>query len=122
MREAAAKGFVSKNRLRALERAKAELEGQRGQDSASIAQSRQQAGESQLQALEARSNYYERIATELREVETSLNDVLPKLAAAREQLARTEIRSPAAGTVVGLSVFTPGGVIEPGARLMDIRA
>jgi len=120
MREAAAKGFVSKNRLRALERAKAELEGQRGQDSASIAQSRQQAGESQLQALEARSNYYERIATELREVETSLNDVLPKLAAAREQLARTEIRSPAAGTVVGLSVFTPGGVIEPGARLMEI--
>lgn len=120
MRDAAAKGFVSKNRLRALERAKADLEGQRGQDAASIAQSQQQAGESELLALEARSTYFERISAELREVESNLNDVLPRLAAAREQLARTEIRSPATGTVVGLTVFTPGGVIEPGAKLMDI--
>jgi HlyD family type I secretion membrane fusion protein len=120
LKEAAAKGFVSQNRLRALERVRADLEGQRGQYSATIDQTRSQAGESRLQALEAQSNYMERVATELREVEASLNDVLPKLAAARDQLARTEIRAPVAGTVVGLTVFTPGGVIEPGQRLMDI--
>jgi len=120
MREAAQKGFVSQNRIRALERAKADLEGQRGQYSATIAQSQGQASESRLQVLEAQSNYLERIATELREVETNLNDVLPRLNAARDQLARTEIRSPATGTVVGLTVFTPGGVIEPGQKLMDI--
>jgi HlyD family secretion protein len=120
MRTAAEKGFVSKNRIRALERAKADLEGQRGQYAATIAQSQGQASESRLQSLEAQSNYMERVATELREVEASLSDVLPKLNAARDQLARTEIRSPASGTVVGLTVFTPGGVIEPGAKLMDI--
>lgn len=120
MREAADKGFVSKNRIRALERAKAELEGQRGQYSATIAQSAGQASESQLQSLEAQSNYMERVATELRDVENSLNDVLPKLNAARDQLARTEIRAPVSGSVVGLTVFTPGGVIEPGQKLMDI--
>lgn len=120
LKEAAAKGFVSQNRLRALERVRADLEGQRGQYSATIDQTRSQAGESRLQALEAQSNYMERVATELREVEASLNDVLPKLAAARDQLARTEIRAPVSGTVVGLTVFTPGGVIEPGQRLMDI--
>jgi HlyD family secretion protein len=106
--------------LRALERAKAELEGQRGQISATIQQSRGQASETQLQSLEAQSNYFERVASELREVEVSLNDVLPKLAAARDQLARIEIRAPVAGAVVGLSVFTPGGVIQPGQKLMDI--
>ena len=120
MREAANKGFVSKNRIRALERAKAELEGQRGQYSATIAQSAGQASESRLQSLEAQSNYMERVATELRDVENSLNDVLPKLNAARDQLARTEIRAPVSGSVVGLTVFTPGGVIEPGQKLMDI--
>ena len=120
LREAAAKGFVSQNRLRALERTKADLQGQRGQYAATVDATRSQAGESRLQILEAQSTYMERIATELREVEASLNDVLPKLSAAREQLARTEIRAPVAGTVVGLSVFTPGGVIEPGQRLMDI--
>jgi len=120
MREAADKGFVSKNRVRALERAKADLEGQRGQYSATIAQSQGQASESRLQSLEAQSNYMERVASEFREVEASLNDVLPKLNAARDQLARTEIRAPVGGAVVGLTVFTPGGVIQPGQKLMDI--
>jgi HlyD family secretion protein len=120
MREAAEKGFVSKNRLRALERARADLEGQRGQIAATIQQSRGQASESELQSLEAESSYHERIATELREVQAGLSDVLPKLSAARDQLARTEIRSPASGTVVGLTVFTPGGVIQPGQKLMDV--
>ena len=79
-----------------------------------------QAGETRLQVLEAQSNYLERVATELRDVEASLGDVLPKLSAARDQLARIEIRAPATGTVVGLTVFTPGGVIAPGQKLLDI--
>ena len=73
-----------------------------------------------IPSLEAQGSYMERVASELREVEASLNDVTPKLQAARDQLARIEIRSPASGTVVGLTVFTPGGVIEPGQKLMDI--
>ena len=120
MREAAEKGFVAKNRLRALERARADLEGQRGQYASTIQQSRAQAGESRLQSLEAQSSYYDKVATELRDVETGLSDVLPKLNAARDQLARIEIRAPVSGTVVGLTVFTPGGVVEPGQKLMDI--
>jgi HlyD family secretion protein len=120
LRGVAEEGFVSQSRIRALERARAELIGQRGQSSATVAQSRDQAGESRLQSLEAQSDYLARSATELRDVEAALNEVVPKLAAARDQLARTVIRSPATGTVVGLQVFTPGGVIAPGQRLMDV--
>lgn len=120
LREVAEKGFVSKTRVRALERAKAELEGQSGQYSATVASSQGQASETRLQVLEARSNYMDKVTTELRDVETMLNEILPKLNAARDQLARTEIRSPATGTVVGLTVFTPGGVIAAGQKLMDV--
>jgi HlyD family secretion protein len=120
LRQVAAEGFVSQSRIRALERTRAELQGQRGQYSATVAQTRDQAGESRLQSLEAQSNYFERSASELRDVESALNEVLPKLDAARDQLARTEIRSPATGTVVGLQVFTPGGVIAAGQRLLDV--
>jgi HlyD family secretion protein len=120
LRTVADQGFVSKNRIRALERTRAELEGQRGQYTATVAQSGSQAGESRLQALEAQSTYQERIATELREVETALGDIQPRWNAARDQLARTEIRAPASGAVVGLSVFTPGGVIAAGQKLMDV--
>ena len=120
LREVAEKGFVSKTRVRALERAKAELEGQSGQYSATVAQSRGEASETRLQVLEAQTSYMDKVTTELREVETMLNEILPKLNAARDQLARTEIRSPATGTVVGLTVFTPGGVIAAGQKLMDV--
>ena len=120
LRTVAEKGFVSRSRIRALERTKADLEGQRGQYAATVAQSGSQAGESRLQILEAQNNYYERVASELREVETTLADILPKWEAARDQLARTQIRSPATGAVVGLSIFTPGGVIAAGQKLMDI--
>ncbi len=120
LRPVAAKGFVSQTRLRELERMRAELQGQRGQYAASVAQTREAARESQIQRLEAERTFTERTAADLRDVEVRLGELLPKLGAAREQLARTEIRSPATGAVVGLTVFTPGGVIQPGQKLMDI--
>lgn len=40
--------------------------------------------------------------------------------AAQEELARLEIRAPADGMVVGLAAHTVGGVVAPGARLMDV--
>ena len=35
-------------------------------------------------------------------------------------LANADIRAPVGGIVVGLNVFTRGGVVAPGARLLDI--
>ena len=40
--------------------------------------------------------------------------------AAREQLARALVRAPATGQVVGLTVFTVGGVVQAGQTLMEI--
>lgn len=120
LRPLEAKGFVSKTRMRELERARAELEGQRGQYTASVAQTAGAARESRIQSLEAERAFRERTASDLRDVENSLGEVMPKWTAARDQLARTEIRAPATGAIVGLTIFTPGGVIAPGQKLMDI--
>jgi HlyD family secretion protein len=120
LQDVAAKGFVSKSRLRALERAKADLAGRGGQYSASVAQSKAAANENRLRQIEAEKSFRERSASELRDVAFALSELLPKYQAAREQLERTRIRAPASGTVVGLNVFTVGGVIAPGQRLMEI--
>jgi HlyD family secretion protein len=106
--------------MRELERARAQLQGQRGQYTASVAQTRGAARENEIQVLEAERSFRERTASDLRDVETRLGDILPRWTAARDQLERTAIRSPATGAVVGLSVFTPGGVVAPGQKLMDI--
>ena len=120
LREVAAKGFVSMNRIRALERAKAELQGRRGQYQASVAQSGAVAGENRLRQIEAQKTYRERSSAELRDVEFSLSELLPKHDAAKDQLLRLQIRAPKSGTVVGLSIFTIGGVVSPGQRVLDV--
>jgi protease secretion system membrane fusion protein len=43
-----------------------------------------------------------------------------KLAAVTQDMERTEIKAPATGQVVGLTVQTIGAVVAPGQRLMDI--
>lgn len=120
LRPAAEKGFVSKSRMRALERAKADIQGQRGQFQASVAEARAAASGGRLRQIEAEKSYRERASSELREVEFALGELLPKYRAARDQLERLRIRAPASGTVIGLSIFTVGGVIAPGQKLMDI--
>lgn len=120
LRPLAEKGFVSQTRIRELERVRAELRGQAGQFGASVAQTKGAARESEFQKLEAERSFRERTASDLRAVETSLGEALPKWRAARDQLERTAIRAPATGVVVGLSVFTPGAVVSPGQKLMDI--
>ena len=120
LRTVAEKGFVSKTRIRALERAKADLVGQQGRLRAARDSAANMVGEARLKALEAKQNLQEKVTSDLRDTEALLADVLPKWSAARDELARTQVRAPVSGTVVGLSVHTIGGVIAAGQTLMDI--
>lgn len=120
VQELAAEGFAPQTRVRSLQRSQAEYSGQRGQYAAGVAQAQQQVGETQMQALQLDRQHADDVATRLRDVEFQLNDAEPKLRAAQDALSREQVRAPASGTVVGLSVFTVGGVIAPGQKLMDI--
>lgn len=120
LKELSAKGFVSATRIRAMERAQADLARQEAAMTAEIARAGEGMGESRMQALSIQSSSMEQVATDLRDTQSRLSEVLPKLVAAREQLQRNRIRSPATGQVVGLNVFTVGGVVPAGHTLMEI--
>jgi HlyD family secretion protein len=120
VRSLAEKGLVPLPRLRALQRTQAELQGRRGELTASIEQAREAIGESQFEAIAVRQRQAEQREAQVREVDTQLADVHPRLRSVREQLERARVRSPATGRVVGLKVFTVGGVIRPGDPLMDV--
>jgi HlyD family secretion protein len=120
LREIERKGFASTNRLRALERAQAELRGREAAMEAEIARAAEGMGETRMQSLSIRSTALDALATELRDTTTRISEVLPRLVSAREQLQRARVRAPASGTVVGLTVFTVGGVVAPGQLLMDV--
>lgn len=107
-------------RLRQLERAVAELQGRSGENQATIARLNQSIGESEMQIIQLSNDRRAEIANELRDVDTKLLDLGPRLEAALDTLQRTDIVTPYDGIVVGLNTFTIGGVIAPGERLMDI--
>lgn len=120
MRELAAKGYAPQNRVRALERNAAALDGELGSLRAQVARTREAMGETRLQTLGVSVRMNEDVADRLRQAEVELNDLLPRQTELRNQIAATQIRAPASGQVVGLTVFTPGGVVQPGQTLMDI--
>lgn len=120
LQSVAAEGFVSQSRIRALERARADLQGQKGQYHSNVAQAHLSAGTTQLRQIEAERGFHERAASEAKQVASALAELTPRYYAAYGQVQRLLVRAPATGTVVGLSVFTVNGVIGPGQRLMDI--
>ncbi len=113
-------GFVALNRVRQVERQAADLEGQEGSYLADMARLAEAIGEAKLQMVSLDRTRIEEVAAQLREVQVRLDELQPKLAAAREQIARSTVRAPASGRVVGLSVFTEGGVVSAGETLMEI--
>ncbi len=120
LRSLVAQGFAPLNRVRALERTAAGLDGEQGALRAQIASTREQVGETRLQMLSVTTGMNEDVSDQLRQIEVQLNETQPRLAALRDQIERSRIRSPATGQVVGLTVFTEGGVIQAGQTLMEI--
>lgn len=116
----ASKGFASMNRVRELERAQADLKGQEAAMEAEYARAGEGIGETRMQSLSTGRDRLQQIESDLKDTQSKLSEILPKLISTREQLEHALVRAPATGEVVGLTVFTVGGVVAPGEKLMDI--
>ncbi|MBS7793014.1 HlyD family type I secretion periplasmic adaptor subunit [Roseococcus sp. SDR] len=113
-------GFAPRTRALALNRELARLQGEQGEYLSTVARSRQQIGEAQLQILQIERSFQEEVARALQEAQNLLREQQERLVANQDIVRHLEIRAPVAGTVVGLNVFTDGGVIAPGRTLMQL--
>ncbi len=120
VRSLAARGFAPQTRVMALERSAVALDGELGSLRAQIAGTNETIGQTRLQMLGVSTTMEEDVADQLRQTEVSLNELRPRMVELRAQIARSRVRAPATGEVVGLTTFTVGGVIAPGQTLMDI--
>jgi HlyD family secretion protein len=120
MQRLQAQGYAPATRVRALERSAAGLVGDAGAQAAEIARLTAVQSEANAQIVQGDSERAQEVAAELDKAQSELRQLLPQLAAAREVLARTQVRAPVAGAVVGLTVNTLGGVVGAGQKLMDI--
>lgn len=114
------KGLERQSRLLALQRAKAEIDIAQALARAAIARGEQRIGETRLQAEDLRVQLLSEVVAELREADDTIFDLRERLRDAETTLARAVIAAGVDGTVVGLTVFTVGGVIAPGEVIMHI--
>lgn len=115
-----AQGNTSKPRLQERQRQRAALDGERGNNLAMIARAKQRIGEDEIQILNVQSEAQTEINNEMKEVQAEIANLRERIRASADVLQRGVIRSPIDGEVTGLEVFTVSGVVEPGAKLMDI--
>ncbi len=120
LRALLAKDLVPKRRVLALEREQAQIVGNRGRNLATISQVRKSIAEAEIRIAELETTRVNEAVAEVQNIENRLRELTEDLRAASDVQQRTEIRAPIAGAVVGLQVHTVGGVIAPGAALMDI--
>ena len=114
------KNLLPRPRLLQLERAAFGLEGQIVDARASIAKYKQAQSEQLLQIAQLDNDRMAEITRDLRDTQAKVLEVIPKRMNAEVVLNRVDIRSPYAGKVVGLAVFSKGAVIQRGDKIMDI--
>lgn len=120
VRELYDQGFAPVSRVRALERAMAQIDVDIAGLQGSKARAREAIGETSMQNLSLEDQERVRRSEDLRRTDQLLADVRPRLEAARARFERSLIRAPANGRVVGLTGHTVGAVAPPGGRLMEI--
>lgn len=119
-RKLADEGYVSRNQVAALERSVQQLEGSDADYAARAAAAREQVGQARESSVASSRRYVEDSASVLRDTQFQLNEIMPKWLEAKQQLERTVIRAPVTGRVVGLKVFSVGGVVQGGQPILDI--
>lgn len=120
VRNLAAEGYVARNRMLELERSAADLNAQRAQTVADIGRTHNQIAELKLRILQLEQDYQKEVQSQLTEVQKEVSALADRLRALDYEVAHTVIRSPIDGLVLGLNVYTVGGVIQPGAELMSV--
>lgn len=114
------KGFAPKTLILRYERSLAELAGRKGALISDITRTREQMGETRMQRASLRDQRQSQAAEGLRDMQSRISDVAPRLTAARQTLAETIVRSPVEGFVLNLTQHTVGGVAGAGEVLMDV--
>ncbi|WP_137175633.1 HlyD family type I secretion periplasmic adaptor subunit [Massilia sp. HP4] len=120
MRDLAKEGYVARNRLLELERTYAQLSGAVSEDIGNIGRSQRQVLELTLRKSQTTQDYQKEVRTHMNDMQREADAQRARLTAEKFQLSNVDVRAPVAGTVVGLAVFTNGGVIPSGFKLMDI--
>lgn len=120
LRDLAEDGFVPRNRVLDLERNYSQLAGEISSDIGNIGRTQRQITELEQRRIQRQQEYQKEVRQQLSDIQREADSLSSRLSGQDFELANVEVRAPVDGIVVGMNVFTEGGVIGPGFKLMDI--
>jgi membrane fusion protein, protease secretion system len=119
-RELVKDGYAPRNRQLELERNASDVNASIAEILGNTARAQSSISEVRQRMIGRQQDYRKEVDQQLADVSREVDADRAKFHALSDDLQRTDIRSPATGQVVGLTVQTVGGVIGPGQKLMDI--
>lgn len=119
-RELVKDGYAPRNRQMELERMVADVQASLADLNGNTIRITRAIAEASQRSLARQSEYRKEVESQMADVAREVQADAEKYVAQKADLQRVEIRSPAAGQVVGLTVQTVGAVVQPGQRLMDV--
>ena len=120
IRDLVAEAYAPRSRQIELERQEAQLQSASAELTGNLRRAERNLGELQQRTSQIQYTYRKEAETQLAQIRLERQANQERLGALSDDLSRTELRAPVAGQVVGLTVQSPGAVIQPAQRLMDI--
>lgn len=120
LRDLAKEGYVPRSRLLDQERTYAQVSGGYSEDIGNIGRYQRQVLELALRRSQRAQEFQKEVRTSLSDAQKEADAQGSRLIAQEQELANADVKSPVDGTVVGMNVFTEGGVVGAGAHLMDV--
>lgn len=120
LRELAEDGFVPLNRVFEMDRTHAQLTGEISENIGNIGRIQRQISELTLRRVQRQEENQKEVRQQLSDIQREAESLNSQLIGQDFELANVQVKAPVDGIVVGLDVFTHGGVIGAGFRMMDI--
>lgn len=113
-------GLARESQVLDIQRSQSELLGQLASHQSELARVANSIRDTELEILQANREFKEKVVTDLRDITTKAEELILQIVTTQKQLDRVDIRAPAKGVVHEMQVSTVGGVIAPGATLLQI--
>lgn len=120
LRDLARDGYVARSKLLDQERTAVQLKGAIAEDTGNIGRTERQISELTLKGVQRRADYQREVRSQLSDIERDASSLSRRLVAEDFAASNVEVKSPVDGYVMGMAVFTRGGVVQSGFRMMDV--
>jgi protease secretion system membrane fusion protein len=113
-------GYVARSKQLELERGYAQINGALAEDIGNLGRGERQVMEMTLRRTQRQQEYQKEVRSQLTDIQKETAALRSRLVAQEFDMSNVEVRAPVDGVVLNTAVFTEGGVVGPGFRMMDV--